>query len=282
MQKITPFLWFDGKAQEAAEFYTAIFKNSSINGVNPMVTTFQLNGLHFSALNGGPMYKFSNAISLFVTCNSKEEIDYLWKNLSDDGTVLMDLGSYPWNENYGWTTDKYGLSWQLFFGDKEQEIAPSLLFVNEQFGNAEAAINLYTSLFDASKIISMSRYGDTSPEFKDNILHAEFQLEHQTFKAMESHANHDFHFNEAFSFVINCEDQKEVDFYWSKLTQDGGKESQCAWLKDKFGVSWQVVPKLLTALLNDKDREKADRVMNAMLQMKKIDCQKLQDAYDGK
>ena len=282
MQKITPFLWYDGKAEEAAKFYTSIFKNSSVESVNPMVTTFQLNGLQFTALNGGPMYSFSNAVSLFVTCNSKEEIDVLWNNLSEGGIVLMDLGSYPWNEKYGWINDQYGLSWQLFFGDKDQEIAPSLLFVNEQFGAAEAALNLYTSLFDNSKIVSLSRYGATMPEFKNHILHAEFQLEHQTFKIMESHAKHNFQFNEAFSFVIHCEDQKEVDFYWDKLTQDGGTESQCAWLKDKFGVSWQVVPKLLVALLNDSDREKANRVMNAMLQMKKIDCQKLQEAYDGK
>ncbi|WP_395062878.1 VOC family protein [Flavobacterium sp.] len=282
MQKITPFLWYDGKAEEAALFYTSIFKNSCLENVNPMMTNFQLNGLHFSALNGGSLYKFSNAISLFVTCNSKEEIDYLWEKFSESGTVVMNLGSYPWNEKYGWIKDKYGLSWQLFLGDKEQEITPSLLFVNQQFGNAEAAINLYTSIFDGSKIISLSKYGDTTPEYKNNIIQAEFKLENQTFKAMESHANHDFQFNEAFSFVINCEDQKEVDFYWDKLTQDGGKESQCAWLKDKFGVSWQVVPKLLITLLNDKDREKSNRVMNAMLQMKKINCQKLQDAYDGK
>jgi predicted 3-demethylubiquinone-9 3-methyltransferase (glyoxalase superfamily) len=281
-QKITPFLWYDGKAEEAARFYTSIFKNSSVKSVNPLITTFQLNGLDFSAINGGPMFKFSNAISLFVICKSKEEIDFIWKNISEGGTVLMELGEYPLNEKYGWITDKYGLSWQLFFGDKDQEFVPSLLFVEKQFGNAEAAINFYTTLFENSEIVSLSRFGEALPEYKNNIMHAEFILAGQPFKIMESHIKHNFEFTEALSFVINCEDQKEVDFYWNELTKDGGEESQCAWLKDKFGVSWQVVPKLLIELLNDSNREKANRVMNAMLQMKKIDCQKLQDAYDGK
>ena len=174
------------------------------------------------------------------------------------------------------------MSWQLFFGDKDQEIAPLLLFVKEQFGNAEAAIELYTSIFDNSEKITVTRFGEAHPGFENNIQYAAFTLNKQTFMVMESQMEHNFSFNEALSFVIHCENQQEVDYYWNKLIADGGKESQCAWLKDKFGVSWQVVPNLLMQLLGDKDREKAGRVMNDMLQMKKIDCQKLQDAYDGK
>ena len=97
---------------------------------------------------------------------------------------------------------------------------------------------------------------------------------------MESHIEHHFNFNEAFSLFINCENQEEVDYFWNKLIENGGQESRCGWLKDRFGVSWQVIPKLLMELMGDSDREKANRVMNAMLQMGKIDCQKLKDAYN--
>ncbi len=282
MQQITPFLWYDGQAEEAARFYTSLFKNSSVDSVNPMVTTFQLNGLQFNALNGGPQFKFTNAISLFVTFTSFDEIDEIWKQLTDGGTILMELNEYTWSKKYGWVNDKYGLSWQLFFGEKDQQIAPLLLFVKEQFGNAEAAINLYTSLFENSEKTTVTRFGEAYPGFENNIQYAAYTLNDQTFMAMESQMEHNFTFNEAFSFVIHCKNQQEVDYYWNKLIADGGQESQCGWLKDKFGVSWQVIPSLLIQLLGDKDREKADRTMKAMLQMKKIDCQKLQQASDGK
>ena len=282
MQQIRPFLWYDGQAEEAARFYTSLFKNSSVDSVNPMVTTFQLNGLQFNALNGGPQFKFTNATSLFATFTSFDEIDEIWKQLTNGGTILMELNEYPWSKKYGWVNDKYGLSWQLFFGEKDQQIAPLLLFVKEQFGNAEAAIDLYTSLFENSEKITVTRFGEAYPGFENNIQYAAYSLNGQTFMAMESQMEHNFTFNEAFSFVIHCKNQQEVDYYWNKLIADGGQESQCAWLKDKFGISWQVVPSLLIQLLGDKDREKANRVMNAMLQMKKIDCQKLQEAYDGK
>ena len=282
MQQIRPFLWYDGQAEEAARFYTSLFKNSSVDSVNPMVTTFQLNGLQFNALNGGPQFKFTNATSLFATFTSFDEIDEIWKQLTNGGTILMELNEYPWSKKYGWVNDKYGLSWQLFFGEKDQQIAPLLLFVKEQFGNAEAAIDLYTSLFENSEKITVTRFGEAYPGFENNIQYAAYSLNGQTFMAMESQMEHNFTFNEAFSFVIHCKNQQEVDYYWNKLIADGGQESQCAWLKDKFGISWQVVPSLLLQLLGDKDREKANRVMNAMLQMKKIDCQKLQEAYDGK
>jgi predicted 3-demethylubiquinone-9 3-methyltransferase (glyoxalase superfamily) len=282
MQKITPFLWYDGQAEEAAKFYTSLFKNSSADNVNPMITNFQLNGMKFMALNGGPQFKFSNAISLFVTSNNFDEIDLLWQKLSEDGTVLMELNEYPWSKKYGWVNDKFGLSWQLFFGDKDQQIAPTLLFVKEQFGNAEAAIDLYTSLFDTSEKVAVTRFGDAYPGFENNIQFAEFELSGQSFRAMESQMEHNFGFNEAFSFFVSCENQEEVDFFWDQLIANGGEESQCGWLKDKFGISWQVIPKLLMQLMSDKNQEKTSSVMNAMLQMKKIDCQKLQNAYDGK
>jgi len=155
-----------------------------------------------------------------------------------------------------------------------QKITPFLWFDN----NAEAAAQFYTSIFKNSKILNVSRYGDAGPGPKGSVMVVNFQLEGQQFTALNGGPL--FKFSEAFSFVVNCETQKEIDEYWSKLTSGGGKESECGWLKDKFGFSWQIVPAALGKLLSDP--KKANRVMQAVLQMKKLDIAKLEDAAAGK
>jgi predicted 3-demethylubiquinone-9 3-methyltransferase (glyoxalase superfamily) len=157
-----------------------------------------------------------------------------------------------------------------------QKITTFLWFDN----NAEEAINLYTSVFKNSKIKEVSRYGDAGPGPKGSVMTASFQLEGQDFIALNGGPH--FKFTEAISLVVNCETQQEVDELWNKLTANGGAESQCGWLKDKFGLSWQIIPTTLSKLMSDKDAAKAQRVMMAMLKMKKIDIKALQDAYDGK
>jgi len=157
-----------------------------------------------------------------------------------------------------------------------QKITTFLWFDN----NAEEAINLYTSVFKNSKIKEISRYGDAGPGPKGSVMTATFQLEGQDFIALNGGPH--FKFTEAISLVVNCETQQEVDDLWNKLTANGGAESQCGWLKDKFGLSWQITPTILSKLMGDKDAAKAQRVMMAMLKMKKIDIKALQDAYDGK
>lgn len=278
-QLITPFLWFNGKAEEAAHFYTSFIKNSKVESVTPMVSVFNLNGLKFNALNGGDMFQFTNAISLFIKTNDLKEIDAIWKILKEDGTILMDLDEYEWSKKYGWIKDKYGLSWQIFLDEAPLEILPAFLFVNDQFGNAQEAIEFYCSLFKDSKTQYVVKFDENKPTLKDKIQYTEFTLANQLFIAMESPEDHDFGFNEAFSFVIHCENQDEVDYYWNSFINLGGQEGQCGWLKDKFGISWQVIPKLLVQLLNDSDKQKADRVMNAMMKMKKIECSKLEEAH---
>lgn len=156
----------------------------------------------------------------------------------------------------------------------QQKITPFLWFDTQ----AEDAANFYTSVFKNSKVGKVVRYGDAGPGPKGTVLTVSFQLDGQEFIALNGGPQ--FQFTEAVSFVINCASQEEVDHYWNKLTE-GGQESQCGWLKDKFGLSWQVVPTILTELLADKDPAKANRVMQAMLQMKKIDISVLQRAYEG-
>ena len=155
-----------------------------------------------------------------------------------------------------------------------QKITPFLWFDNQ----AEEAMNFYVSIFKNSKILSCTRYGDAGPGPKGTVIVASFELDGQEFLALNGGPR--FKFTEAVSFVVNCETQAEIDEMWARLSA-GGEESQCGWLKDKFGLSWQVVPPILSKLMQDKDPGKSNRVMEALLKMKKIDIATLQRAYDG-
>jgi predicted 3-demethylubiquinone-9 3-methyltransferase (glyoxalase superfamily) len=156
-----------------------------------------------------------------------------------------------------------------------QKITPFLWFDNQ----AEEAMNFYNSIFKNSKIGHVARYGTAGPGEKGQVMTASFTLNGVDFIALNGGPQ--FKFTPAVSFFVHCETQQEVDYLWDALIADGGKPSQCAWLTDKYGVSWQIVPNLLSQLLGDPDREKAGRVMKAMLQMTKIDTVKLKQAYDG-
>jgi predicted 3-demethylubiquinone-9 3-methyltransferase (glyoxalase superfamily) len=163
-----------------------------------------------------------------------------------------------------------------------QKITPFLWFDNQ----AEEAVRFYTSIFKNSKGGKILRYGEEAAKVSHggrpagSVLTMEFEIEGQKFTALNGGPA--FKFNESISFVVNCDTQKEVDYFWEKLTAGGGQESQCGWLKDKFGVSWQVVPTVLIEMLGDKDSEKSERVMKAMLQMDKLDIKKLKEAYAGR
>jgi len=300
-QKITPNLWFDRQAEEAANFYTSTFKNSKIGDMTRankagfethglpegtvLTVEFEIEGYRFIAINGGPLFKFNPSVSFLMACNTKEEVDALWKKLSEGGTALMELGTYPFSERYGWAQDRYGLSWQVMLvGDREmkQKITPTLMFVGDQWGKAEAAVSLYTTVFHNSAVDQIMRYGKgEEPDKEGTIRHAGFTLEGQEFAAMDSARMHDFTFNEAISLMVECQTQKEIDYYWGKLTAEGGQESMCGWLKDRFGVSWQVVPTVLADMLRDRDKGKVERVTNAFLKMKKFHISELKKAYAG-
>ena len=161
-----------------------------------------------------------------------------------------------------------------------QKITPFLWFDHQ----AEEAAKFYTSVFENSKVGKIIRYDEAAAKAAGgpvgSVLTIEFEIGGQKFTALNG--GPEFKFNEAISFVVNCDTQKEVDYFWEKLSADGGQESQCGWLKDKFGVSWQIVPTVLIEMLQDKDSEKSERVMKAMLQMQKLDIKTLEDAYAGK
>ena len=298
-QKIIPNLWFDREAEEAAKFYVSIFKNSRIGYVTHysqagydvhhmpagmvMTVEFELTGYKFVALNGGPVFKINPSISFIVSCNKKGDVDYLWGKLADGGKSMMELGDYPFSERYGWIQDKYGVSWQLMFTREpgfERVITPTLMFVDDRYGKAEPAINFYTSVFHDTKVGDIMRYSAHElPDKADMIKHGAFRLEGQSFAAMDSARVHDSSFNEAVSLIIECNSQKEIDYYWERLTGSGGQEGVCGWLKDKFGVSWQVSPAVLQKMLRDKNQNKVEAVTDAFMKMKKFDIEELETAF---
>jgi predicted 3-demethylubiquinone-9 3-methyltransferase (glyoxalase superfamily) len=292
MQKITTHLWFDKEANEAAEFYISIFKNSEIKSLTTLrntpsgsvdMVTIELLGQEFTLISAGPLFRFNPSISFLVACRTKDEVDTLWESLSKGGVVLMELGEYPFSEKYGWIQDKYGVSWQLIFTTSEikQNITPTLMFVGDNCGKAEEAINFYTSIFHNSKVGNILRYNKgEEPDREGTIKHAAFNLEDQEFAAMDSAFEHNFAFNEAISFIVHCKTQDEIDYYWQNLTADPAAE-QCGWLKDKYGLSWQIVPTIMEEMMSDNDENKIARVTEAFLKMKKFDISDLKKAYEG-
>jgi predicted 3-demethylubiquinone-9 3-methyltransferase (glyoxalase superfamily) len=291
--KLTPHLWFDREAVEAARLYASTFPNSSVTDVSTLrdtpsgdtdIVSFTLFGQPFTAISAGPLFRFTPAVSFLVRCTSRDEVDELWGTLAEDGTALMPLDSYPFSERYGWTEDRYGLSWQLMYvGDEtiRQRITPTLMFTGEVCGRAEEAIAFYTSVFPDSRLGDVSRYAEgEGPDAEGAIKHAGFTLAGVEFAAMDSARAHGFGFNEAISFMVGCEGQEEIDYYWERLSAVPEAE-QCGWLKDEFGVSWQIVPSVLDELLARGTEEQVARVTEAFLRMKKFELAELERAYDG-
>ena len=275
---VYPCLWFDGNAKEAADFYCSIFSNSKITINTPMVVNFQLEGLKIMGLNGGPMFKINPSISLLVTCASDDETETTWNKLIEGGHAMMPLDTYPWSEKYGWVVDKYGMTWQLMKGGLPEgvpKIIPTLLFVGAQYGKAQDAMKHYTSIFSDSKIFEPQLYKDGDGQPEGTLKFGHFALQQSMFAAMDGFGAHQFKFNEAVSLVVECDTQDEIDHCWNKLTV-GGQESRCGWLVDAYGVSWQIIPKIIASLMSNP--EKAPHVMQAIMQMKKIDIATLQNA----
>jgi predicted 3-demethylubiquinone-9 3-methyltransferase (glyoxalase superfamily) len=267
---IHPCLWYDGNAKAAADFYCSLFPGSKVITDTPMVVNFEINGQKFMGLNGGPMFKFNPSISFFIISESDDEINELYKKLTDGGMIMMPLDKYDWSERYAFVQDRFGLAWQIMKGkysDVNQKIVPSFLFAGISFGKAEAAVKFYAQVFPQSSINGILLYQENEGPAAGTVKHSQFTLDNKVFMAMDGFGEHKFAFNEAISFVVECKDQEEIDYYWNQLIADGGQESRCGWLKDKFGVSWQIIPSILGKLMTGPA---APKVMQAFMKMKKF------------
>lgn len=301
MKKITPHLWFDKEAKEAAEFYVAAFGgDSAVTSTTPIsdtpsgdveVIAFRLLGHEFMAISAGPLFRINPSISFMVNfdpsrrTDAKTALDALWGKLAEGGTALLPLDIYPFSERYGWIQDRYGVSWQLILtnpaGEVHPNIIPSLMFTGNVCGKAEEAMKFYTGIFENSRQGIIARYGPgQAPDKEGTVMFEEYMLLGQWFASMDSARSHEFSFNEAVSLMVHCETQTEIDYFWGKLSAVPQAE-QCGWLKDKYGISWQIVPAQMGELMGDPPERRA-RVVQAFLKMKKFDISALRRAYGEK
>ncbi len=285
-QIITPHLWYDKEAKEASDFYISAFgQNSKIKHITTIhdtpsgsadIVAFDIFDYQFMAISAGPQFKINPSISFHVKCKEVAEVDEIWHKLSPGGTTLMELGEYPFSKRFGWLQDKYGVTWQVIHIDDDfrQRIMPVLMFTQDICGLAEEAVNYYASVFPGASVQFFDRYrADEEPEKEGTIRYAQFILGGQEFGAMDSAQAHDFKFNEAVSLIVNCKDQAEIDYYWDKLSAVPEAE-QCGWVKDQFGVSWQIVPANLDELMG----RNAEKTTPVLLEMKKIIIAELEKA----
>lgn len=298
---ITLHLWFDKEAKEAAEFYCSVFPESRITGVTTINDTpsgdsemisFTVWGFPFMAISAGPHFKMNPSVSCIVNFdpsrdpNAREMLDEAWDKLSDGGIALMPLDWYPFSERYGWIQDKYGFTWQLMLtnpdGEPRPAIVPSMMFIGENCGKAEEARELYLTVFRNAKPGALVKYGPgQEPDREGTVMFTDFMLENTWLAAMDSAHAHRFSFNEAISLLVNCETQEEIDHYWEHLSAVPEAE-QCGWLKDRYGVSWQISASSLDEMMTRGTPEQRNRVTKAFLKMKKFNLAELQQAFDGR
>ncbi|UNK48558.1 VOC family protein [Lysobacter sp. S4-A87] len=297
VKPITPHLWFDKQAKEAAEFYCSVFPDSNVDAITQLrntpsgdcdVVSFTVQGQPFMAISAGPLFKFNPSVSFFVNFDpsrdpdARAKLDKLWAALVDGGQALMPLDSYPFSEHYGWVQDRYGVSWQLILanpgGKPRPPIVPSLMFTGEAYGKAEAAGAFYRAVFDGSQSGQLMKYPAGMPQDREGtVMFSDFRLGDTWFVAMDSGHAHGFGFNEAISFVVTCRDQTEIDRYWAQLSSVPESE-QCGWCKDRFGLSWQITPQLMDEILAAGDQATIDRVTQAFLPMHKLDVATIEAA----
>lgn len=293
MERIVPHLWFNDNAKEAVNFYRTLFDDSKMmleqkldgtpSGENAAYYEFTLAGQLFGALNGGPHFTFNPAISISVNCETIEETEVLWQKLIEGGRALMPLQEYTFSKLYGWVEDKYGLSWQVIYTEGfeyEQKITMQLMFSGHMTGKANEAIKYYTDLFKDGVIGDIHEYEEGQAVQEDaKISHANFSILDTEILASDNGTQTDYTFNEAISLMVLCVTQAEIDYYWEKLSADPEAE-QCGWLKDKFGVSWQIVPANMNELMSRGTQAQIDAVTQEFLKMKKLDKNHLERAWE--
>lgn len=301
MQRIVPNIWLNDTAEAAAELYMSAFPDTKVLSTSRypdagkeihghdegkvLTIVLGLNGYRMLLLNGGPNFTPNPSLSFFYNGDTKEIIDAAWAKLAEGGKVLMELGEYPFSEYYGWVEDKYGVSWQLMLAPPlplNQRIVPALLFTGEVAGKAQEAMDFYIATFEGSTKGTLAPYGEgMEPEVAGTLSYGEFMLfGNEKLVVMDSARDHKFAFTEGVSLAVTVDDQATIDQYWSALSAVPEAEA-CGWLKDKYGVSWQIVPSVLEEYLTSGTPEQSAHVTNAFMQMKKFDIAALKAAFDG-
>lgn len=280
-QVITPAIWCDGTADEAAQFYADVFRDASIAEQAPgIAATVSIHGFRLSLINGGNQYAPNPSISCILNFDpllfggeeqARTYLDELYERLSTGG-VLMELGEYPFSPRYAWVRDRFGMTWQLMLtdpdGDPRPFVIPSFMFGGTNHANAEEATDAWIALFDNARRGALYRYEEGGPLDAGTVMFTDFTLRDTWMAATDSGTFHDFTFTPGVSMIVSCRDQEEIDRYWAGLSAVPEAE-RCGWCIDRWGVSWQVVPHNIAELMADA------ATRDKILHMGKIDLTKL-------
>ena len=280
-QVITPAIWCDGTADEAAQFYTDVFRDASIAEQAPgLAATVSIHGFRLSLINGGNQYAPNPSISCILNFDpllfggeeqARAYLDELYERLSTGG-VLMELGEYPFSPRYAWVRDRFGMTWQLMLtdpdGDPRPFVIPSFMFGGTNHAHAEEATDAWIALFDNARRGALYRYEEGGPLDAGTVMFTDFTLRGTWMAATDSGTFHDFTFTPGVSIIVSCRDQEEIDRYWAGLSAVPEAE-RCGWCIDRWGVSWQVVPHNIAELMADA------ATRDKILHMGKIDLAKL-------
>ena len=280
-QVITPAIWCDGTADEAAQFYANVFRDASVIEQAPgLAATVSIHGFKLSLINGGNQYAPNPSISCILNFDpllfggeeqARDYLDELYERLSTGG-VLMELGEYPFSPRYAWVRDRFGMTWQLMLtdpdGDPRLFVIPSFMFGGTNHANAEEATDAWIALFDNAHRGALYRYEEGGPLDAGTVMFTDFTLRGTWMAATDSGTFHDFTFTPGVSMIVSCRDQEEIDRYWAGLSAVPEAE-RCGWCIDRWGVSWQVVPHNIAELMADA------ATRDKILHMGKIDLTKL-------
>lgn len=274
---IFPCIWFNGDGNEAAAFYCRIF-GGTITKDSPVVLNFDLFGQRIMILNAGPQFQRNDSFGFTVLCNNSEEMMRYVGLLSENSPDFLPL----FEGDCCTVRDQFGISWSLLLDGPNgaQKIIPTLIFENQNFNNAEIAGLRYTSIFKSEDKTETENLNRNKEEIfpRENVA----KLNDYKILCRNTDSSENNHFTEAFSLVVLTDDQAKTDYLWESLLANGGRASMCGWLKDEFGVSWQIVPRRLLELMNDlEEPEKAQRVVQAMMTMQKIEIHELEAAYNA-
>ncbi|HEM6371851.1 TPA: VOC family protein [Streptococcus suis] len=284
MQTIIPHLWYDTEAKEAAEFYVDLFGGKidwtytitdTPSGDSDLVQ-FQLGDMTLAAISAGPYFKLNESMSLMVSVADKADVTRLYEALSDGGRVLMPLGEYPFSPYYVWLEDRFGLSWQLSYEpdlDKPYQFDICLLFSQDQVGLAQPMLDYYKDKLPQARLGHLSYYGEGEAA---KLNYAELLVGGQKLIVMDHGYGGEASFNEAFSLMVYVDSQEEAESWYEKVSAVPEAEI-CGWAKDQFGISWQIVPRILMEAYDTASPEKVKAVNAAVMTMKRLDIAKIQE-----
>lgn len=288
MQTIIPHLWYDTEAKEAVAFYVELF-GGKIDWTYTITDTpsgdsdliqFQLGDMTLAAISAGPYFKLNESMSLMVNVASKDEVTRLYQALSEGGRVLMPLGEYPFSPYYVWLEDRFGLSWQLSYApdlDKPYQFDICLLFSQEQVGLAQPMLDYYKDKLPQASVGQLSYYGEGEAAVEAAKLnYAELLVAGQKMIVMDHGYGGEASFNEAFSLMVYVDSQDELNFYYDLLSAVPEAE-MCGWVKDQFGISWQIVPRMLMEAYDTASPETVKAVNDAVLQMRRLDFDQIKE-----